>query len=73
MTKILLGVPLFFLLFIVNVKIRFKTEEFEVNAHQVLAASAQTGKQLRLHRPSRFASLIAGLITGKYGRHREQG
>ena len=39
-----------------NARIGFSTKEFEVNNQQVLAASAQTGKQLRLHRPIRFAS-----------------
>ena len=73
MTKILLGVTLFSLLFLVYVRIRIKTKEFEVNTQQVLAISAQMGKPLRLHRPSRFASLIAGLITGQYVRHWEQG
>ena len=41
-----------------NARIGFRTKEFEVNTQQVLAASAQTGKQLLLHRPSRFASLM---------------
>ena len=58
MTKILLGVPLLSLLFIVYVRIRISTKEFEVNTQQVLAVSALTGKPLRLHRPSRFASCL---------------
>ena len=33
-------------------------KNFEVNIQQVLAVSAQTGKQLRQHRPSWFASLM---------------
>ena len=33
-------------------------KNFVVNTQQVLAVSAQTGKQLRLHRPIRFASLM---------------
>ena len=39
-------------------RIGFRTKEFEVNTQQVLAASAQTGKQLRLHIPSGFTSLM---------------
>ena len=41
-----------------NARIGFRTKEFEGNTQQVLADSAQRGKQLRLHRTSRFASLI---------------
>ena len=41
-----------------NARIGFRRKEFEVNTQQVPAASDQTGKQIRLHRPSRFASLM---------------
>ena len=56
MTKILLGVPLFSLLFIVYARIRISTIEVTANTQQVLAVTAQTGKLLRLHRPSRVTS-----------------
>ena len=56
MTKILLGVTLFSLLFLIYVRIRISTKESEVKTQQVLAISAQTNKPLRLHIPSRFAS-----------------
>ena len=39
-----------------DARIGFSTKEFMVNTQQVLAALAQTGNQLRLHRTSRFAS-----------------
>ena len=44
--KILLGVPLFSILFLVYVRIRISTKEFKVNTQQVLAVSALTGKPL---------------------------
>ena len=56
MTKILFGVPLFSLLFLVYIRIRIFTIEVKANTQQVLAAPAQTGKPLRLHRPSRVTS-----------------
>ena len=46
MTKILLGVTLFSLLFLVYVRIRISTKEFDVNTQQVLAVSALMGKPL---------------------------
>ena len=58
MTKILLGVPLFSLLFLVYSRIRISTGEVKVNTQQVLAVSALTEKPLRLHRPSRVASCL---------------
>ena len=45
-TKILLGVPLFSLLFLVYARIRISTIEVDTNTHQVLAVSARTGKPL---------------------------
>ena len=56
MTKILIGVPLFSLLFLVDARIRICTIEVMANTQQVLAAPAQTGKPLWLHRPSRVTS-----------------
>ena len=58
MTKILPGVPLFSLLFLICARIRISTIEVKANTQQVLAVSALTGKPLRLHRPSRVASCL---------------
>ena len=41
-----------------NARIRISTKEVKVNTQQVLAVSDLTGKPLRLHRPSRFASCL---------------
>ena len=41
-----------------NYRIGFSTKEFEVNTQKVFAVLALTGKPLRLHRPSRFASCL---------------
>ena len=41
-----------------NARIIFSTKLFKVNNQQVLAVSDLTGKPLRLHRPSRFASCL---------------
>ena len=56
MTKILIGVPLFSLLFFVYARIRISRIEFTANTQQMLAVPAQKGKPLRLHRPSRVTS-----------------
>ena len=62
MIKILLGVPLFSLLFLVYTRIRISTKEFKVNTQQVLAVSDLTGNPLQLHRPSRFASCLPNWV-----------
>ena len=54
----LLGVPLFSLLFLVYSRIRIITIEVTANAQQVLVVSALTGKPLRLHRPIRVTSCL---------------
>ena len=55
-TNILLGVPLFSLLFLVYVRIIICTIEVTANTQQVLSVPAQTVKPLQLHRPIRFTS-----------------
>ena len=62
MTKNLLGVPLFYLLFLVYARIRISTKEVKVNTQQVLAVSDLTGKPLRLHRPSRVISCLMDFV-----------
>ena len=62
MIKILQGVPLFSIPFLVYARIRISTKEFKVNTQQVLAVSALTGKPLRLHRPIRFASCLLDFV-----------
>ena len=62
MIKILLGVPLFSILFLVYARIRIITKEFKVNTQQVLDVSDLTGKPLKLHRPSRFASCLPDFV-----------
>ena len=62
MTKILLGVPLFSLLFLVYVRIIISTKEVKVNTQQVLAVSDLTGKPLLIHRPSRVASYLPDFV-----------
>ena len=58
MTKILLGVTLFYLLFLVYARIRISTIEVNTNTQQVLAVSDRTGKPLQLHRPSGVISCL---------------
>ena len=65
MTKILLGVPLFSLLFIVYARIRISTKEVKVNTQQVLAVSALTGKPLQLHIPIQVASCLPDFVYRK--------
>ena len=62
MTKILLGIPLFSLLFIVFARIGICTIEVTANTQQVLAVPAQTAKLLQLHIPSRFISCRTGFV-----------
>ena len=61
MTKILLGVPLFSLLFFVYARIRICTIEVTANTQQVLAVPSQTAKPLRLH-SVRYVTLWQSLI-----------
>ena len=62
MTKILLGVPLFSLLFLVYARIRISTIQVDTNTYQVLAVSARLGKLLQLHRPSRVTSCLPDFV-----------
>ena len=62
MTKIMLGVSLFSILFLVYARIRISAKEVKVNTQRVLAVSALTGKPLRLHRPSRVASCLPDFV-----------
>ena len=62
MTKILLAIPLFSLLFIVFARIGICTIEVTANTQQVLAVPAQTAKLLQLHIPSRVTSCRTGFV-----------
>ena len=59
-TKILLGIPLFSLLFSVYAIIRIGTIGIAANTHQVLTIKAQTAKPLRQHRPISVTSCPTG-------------
>ena len=61
-TKILLGIPLFSLLYLVYTIIRIGTIEVTANTQQVLAVPDQTAKPLRLHIPSRVTSFRTGFV-----------
>ena len=62
MTKILLGVPLFYLLFLVYARIRICTIEVMANTQQVLAVPDQTDRPLQLHRLSQVTSCLTDFV-----------
>ena len=62
MTKFLLGITLFSLLYFVYAIIGIGTIGITVNTHQVLTIKAQTAKLLRQHRPSRVPSCLTDWI-----------
>ena len=66
-TKILLGIPLFYLLSLVYARIGIGTIEVTANVQQVLDVTSQTSKPLRQHRPSRVTSCPTDLDTVRYG------
>ena len=56
------GSPIFFILFLVYARIRISTIEVTANTQQVLVILSQTGKPLRLHRPSRVTSCLTDFL-----------